>query len=106
MPLFATPTHSHECTSLCLGALTALVYALDKDTLHRLNWRTIRVSTVLPLHQATSESNSDTTVNSLLMDTLSNGQLRYKGHFSSHQLHYICSVNKGHSLYKGQNHWN
>ena len=49
------------------------------------------------------------TVNSLLKDTLSSGRLRYEGHLSRHQLmllHYIYSLNKGHSLYKGRNHWN
>ena len=28
------------------GALTALVYALDRDTLRRLNWSTIKVGTM------------------------------------------------------------
>ena len=39
--------NDHKLTDCCVifpGAVTALVYALDKDTLYRLNWRTIRVS--------------------------------------------------------------
>ncbi len=36
-----------------IGALTALVYALDKDTLRRLNWRNIRVCLVMHYNVAT-----------------------------------------------------
>ena len=32
----------YTCT--CTGALIALAYALDRETIRRLNWRSIRVS--------------------------------------------------------------